>query len=143
VQILECNIFHPNIQVDLNPLFFCNNARSHCEFTRFLWFYFHSTFAIDFILLIFHITGAFNSPFLHGILSRFVPVTSLTYAHVLLTFLHSPLARVTSSSHIVYSNSVQLHLHSDFLRILNRFTHLFTTSRHCTFAGPRFQRLRI
>ena len=85
-QIPECNIFHPNIQVDLNPLFFCNNALSHCEFTCFLWFYFHSTFAIDFILLVFHITGAFNSPFLHCILNRFVPVTSLPYAHVLLTF---------------------------------------------------------
>jgi hypothetical protein len=48
-----------------------------------------------------------------------------------------PLAMVTSFSYIVYSNSVQLHLHSDFLRILNRFTHLFTTSRDCAFARAR------
>jgi hypothetical protein len=73
------------LQVDLTSPFFCNNARSHCEFSVSYGFMFISVFAIDFILLAFHITRPFYFP-VPALHSLFVSVTALSHAHVLLAF---------------------------------------------------------
>ena len=114
--------FSMSFQVNLTPLFFCDNARSHCEFTCFLRFYFHSIFAINYFARIsYHWHILFPVPALHSQLIR-TCYYSVMLMFCLLFFLHSPLdtlAMVTSSLHIAYFNSVQHRLNSHFLRILN------------------------
>ena len=109
-------------------------------------------FAINFILVAFHITGAFYSPIL-ALHSWFLPITALSHAYVLLAFsVLSP--RYPSSIWSCYPHRlyivtvfnitcirVSCAFWTDFPCISSHFTHLFATSRHCGFAAQQRDRL--
>jgi hypothetical protein len=84
-----------------DALFSCNNSRSHYEFTSFVQFYFHSIFTINFILLVFHTTGALYSsvPALNY-KSIHTCYCSLLCSCSACFFALSPQYTVASSSHI-------------------------------------------
>ena len=111
-QIPECNFFLPSLQVDL----------LHCSPATILVHTMNLLVLYNFIFIPFSPSILFCSyfiplahsipPFPHWIINRFIPVTALSYAHVLLAFLHSPLN--TRSCHPRTLHSIY-HLHSDFL----------------------------